>query len=140
MSVKKLGMDYSSICEEILKSNPKVRYVGIYNTVSADVYEKAAKEIQRLFTKEQTKKTLTQAYMRWKTRESFTDISGKPIFTMTKYEKINRVTMPCGKNALLLVSMESNLEPQEIINDVLSVIEKYADNEYAPPPKHQLNF
>lgn len=132
-------MDYDSICGNILKINPKIRYAGVYNTVSADVYEKTAKEIQRLFTKEQTKKTLTQAYMRWKTRESFTDISGKPIFTMTKYEKVNRMTMPCGKNALLLVSMESDLEPQEIINDVLSLIEKYADK-YAPSPKYQLNF
>jgi len=35
--------------------------------------------------------------MRWKTRESFAEISGKPVFTMTKYEKINRMTMPCGK-------------------------------------------
>jgi len=37
--------------------------------------------------KSRPKKTLTQAYMRWKTRESFAEISGKPIFTMTKYEK-----------------------------------------------------
>ncbi len=73
-------MDYNSFCGAILNLNPKVRYAGVYNTVSSDVYEKFAKEIERLFTKEQTKKTLTQAYMRWKTRESFAEISGKPIF------------------------------------------------------------
>ena len=133
-------MDYNSFCEEILKSNPKIRYAGVYNTVSGDVYEKSAKEIERLFSKEQTKKTLTQAYMRWKTRESFSEISGKPIFTMTKYEKINRVTLPCGKNALLLVSMQSELEPQEILGDILKLIEKYGDKEYAPSLRYQLNF
>ncbi len=62
-------MDYNKFCDEIVKVNPKVRYAGVYNTVSGDGYEKAAKEIERLFTKEQTKKSLTQAYMRWKTRE-----------------------------------------------------------------------
>ena len=133
-------MDYNSFCGEILKINPKVRYAGVYNTFSGDVYEKSAKEIERLFTKEQTKKSLTQAYMRWKTRESFSDISGKPIFTMTKYEKINRMTMPCGKNAILMVSMQSDLDPQQIIGNISSLIEKYGDKEYAPSLNYQLNF
>ena len=133
-------MNYNKFCEEIVKVNPKVRYAGVYNTVSGDVYEKAAKEIERLFTKEQTKKSLTQAYMRWKTRESFAEISGKPVFTMTKYEKINRMTMPCGKNALLLVSMQSDLEPQVILKGVLDLIGKYGDKEYAPNLSYQLNF
>jgi len=133
-------MDYNKFCEEIVKVNPKVRYAGVYNTMSGDVYEKTAKEIERLFTKEQTKKSLTQAYMRWKTRESFSNISGKPIFTMTKYEKINRMTMPCGKNTILLVSMQRELEPQTILPNVLELIEKYGDKEYAPNLSYQLNF
>ncbi len=133
-------MNYNKFCEEIVKLNPKVRYAGVYNTMSGDVYEKTAKEIERLFTKEQTKKSLTQAYMRWKTRESFANISGKPIFTMTKYEKINRMTMPCGKNTLLMVTMQSDLEPQTILTNVLELIEKYGDKEYAPNLSYQLNF
>ncbi len=133
-------MNYNKFCEEIVKLNSKVRYAGVYNTMSGDVYEKTAKEIERLFTKEQTKKSLTQAYMRWKTRESFSNISGKPIFTMTKYEKINRMTMPCGKNTILLVSMQRDLEPQTILPNVLELIEKYGDKEYAPNLEHQLNF
>ena len=83
---------------------------------------------------------MTQAYMRWKTRESLSKITGKPVFTMTKYEKINRMTMPCGKNALLMVSMQSDLEPQTILGGVLSLIEKYGDKEYAPSLNYQLNF
>jgi len=133
-------MDYNSFCQEILNLNSKVRYAGVYNTAIGDVYDKSAKEIERLFTKEQTKKSLVQAYMRWKTRESFSDISGKPIFTMTKYEKINRMTMPCGKNAILMVSMQSELDPQQLISDILSLVEKYADNENYQTLNHQLNF
>ena len=133
-------MNYNKFCEEIVKLNLKVRYAGVYNTMSGDVYEKTAKEIERLFTKDQTKKSLTQAYMRWKTRESFSNISGKPIFTMTKYEKINRMTMPCGKNTILLVSMQRELEPQTILPNVLELIEKYGDKEYAPNLSYQLNF
>ncbi len=133
-------MDYNSFCAAILNISPKIRYAGVYNTVSGDVYEKSSKEIQRLFSKEQTKKSMTQAYMRWKTRESFSEISGKPIFTMTKYEKINRMTMPCGKNALLMVSMQMELEPQEIVDNILKLIEKYGDKEYAPSLNYQLNF
>ena len=133
-------MDYNSFCAAILNINSKIRYAGVYNIVSGDVYEKASKEIQRLFSKEQTKKSMTQAYMRWKTRESFSEITGNPIFTMTKYEKINRMTMPCGKNALLMVSMQSELEPQEILGNILKLIEKYDDKDYVPTLNYQLNF
>ncbi len=59
---------------------------------------------------------------------------------MTKYEKINRMTMPCGKNTILMVSMQMDLEPQTILANVLELIEKYGDKEYAPNLNYQLNF
>ena len=134
-------MDFNKLCVEILKLNPKIRYAGVYNTYSGKVFEKPQKGLARLFDKEQTRKSLIQAYMRWKTRESFVDISGEPIYAMTKYQKINRITVPCGKNSLLMVTTENDLEPHEIVDDIMILIEKLADeNENALTIKRQLNF
>jgi hypothetical protein len=33
-------MDYGKLCSELLEMNEKVRYVGVYNSFSGDVYEK----------------------------------------------------------------------------------------------------
>ncbi len=59
---------------------------------------------------------------------------------MTKYPKINRLTMPCGEKGLLMISTESDLEPFKIIDDVRKLREKYADPEDYETEPRQLNF
>ncbi len=59
---------------------------------------------------------------------------------MTKYTKINRFTMPCGTNALLLVNTEPDLEPHTIIDDVIKLIEKFSDDPNYNPRSPYLSF
>lgn len=123
-------MDYNKICSEILKLNPKIRFAGIYNAGKGEVYEKLPEGINRMLDKEQTQQTLVKAYMRWKTRESLVPIVGEPVYSMTKYKKITRISMPCGKEGLLMVSTETDLEPHEIVDDILKLKEKFDDKKY----------
>ena len=77
-------MDYGKLCNALLESNEKIRYVGVYNSFSGDVYEKMQNGTARHFDKDQTKKSMTQAIMRWKTRKQFSSEIGEPEFAMTK--------------------------------------------------------
>ena len=133
-------MDYGKFCDEILKLDPKIRFAGVYNTLSGGVYFKMQKGIKKIFDEEQTKDSLIHAYARWKTRLHFSDLIGKPIYTMTKYPKINRLTLPCGEKGILMISTEPDLEPSQIIDDVCKLREKYADPEGYEPETRQLNF
>jgi len=133
-------MDCNKLCEEILKTNQKIRYAGVYITTSGQVYDKMQQGTQRLFNEEQTKDSLVHAHARWKSRRHFADIIGEPVYTMTKYEKVNRITLECGKNALLMVSTENNLEPHEIVNQILTLIEKFADDPGYTPRIASMNF
>jgi len=45
-------MDYGKLCTELLKLDEKIRYVGVYNSFSGDVYEKMQNGIARHFDKE----------------------------------------------------------------------------------------
>ena len=121
-------MDYGKLCNELLNSNEKIRYVGVYNSFSGDVYEKMQNGITRHFDKDQTKKSMTQAIMRWKTRKQFSAEIGEPEFAMTKYQKVNRVTMACGKDGLLMFSTEMNVHLCDIIDDVILLVKKYVDD------------
>jgi hypothetical protein len=123
-----MGMDFNKLCDEILKLDHQVRYAGVYNTKSGKVFEKMGKGRDRMLNPEQTKNSLIHAYMRWKLRQQFADAVGKPIYAMTKYEKINRITLPCGKDSLLNITTEMELEPHQIIDSVLNLIEKYSDD------------
>lgn len=133
-------MDYNKLCDEILKLDEKIRYAGVYNTTNGKVYDKMAKERERLLSPEQTQNSLIHAYMRWKLRQQYAEFVGEPIYAMTKYTKINRITIPCGSNALLMVSTEKDLEPQKIIDDVLNLIEKFSDDPNYTPRSPHLNF
>ena len=44
-------MDYGKLCNALLDSNEKIRYVGVYNSFSGDVYEKMQNGTARHFDK-----------------------------------------------------------------------------------------
>ena len=120
-------MDYSKLCNALLDFNDKIRYVGVYNSFSGDVYEKMQNGTVRHFDKDQTKKSMTQAIMRWKTRKQFSSEIGEPEFAMTKYEKVNRITMACGKDGLLMFSTEIDVHLCDIIEDVTKTVKQHID-------------
>ncbi len=118
-------MDYKKLCNELLGHSEKIRYVGVYNSYSGDVYENTQGGITRHFDPEQTKKSMTQAIMRWKTRKQFSAEIGDPEFAMTRYGKVNRVTMACGKDGLLMFSTEIDVHLCDIIDDVTKIVNRY---------------
>jgi hypothetical protein len=130
-------MDYNSLNSKILKLNSKIRYVGVYQTGNVQIFEKIQKGITRLSKKENTQDTLIHAYMRWKTRQHYSSVIGEPMYSITKYEKINRLTILLHSKALLMINTEPELEPDELINDLIELIKKYSDDpDYTPRRVH----
>jgi len=130
-------MDYNSLNGDILKLNPKIRYAGIYQTGSVQIWEKIQKGITRFFDKEKTNDTLIHAYMRWRTRQHDSDTIGQPLYSITKYAKINRLTIPVSTKALLMVNSEADLELHEVVDDIINLITKYSDDpDYTPRRVH----
>ena len=126
-------MDYNSLNNDILKLNSKIRYAGIYQTGNIQIWEKIQKGITRFFDKEKTNDTLIHAYMRWRTRQHDAPIIGQPLYSITKYAKINRLTIPVSTKALLMVNSEPELELHEVVGDIIKLITKYSDDpDYTP--------
>ena len=126
-------MDYNALNGDILKINSKIRYSGVYFAGKVQLYEKVQKGVTRLFDPEKTKNTFVHAYMRWKSRQNDASVIGEPVYTTTKYGKINRITIPCSSQALLMVNTEPELEPHEIIDDIINLITKHSDDpNYTP--------
>jgi hypothetical protein len=126
-------MNYDKLISDIIKLNSKIRYAGIYQTGNIKIWEKIQPGITRLFDKEKTNDTLIHSYMRWKTRQHDSPIIGQPMYSITKYAKINRLTMAVSSKALLMVNSEPDLELHEIVNDITDLIKKYSDDpDYTP--------
>jgi len=126
-------MDFNKFCSEVLKLNSKIRFAGVYSTINGNIWYKMQEGIEKIFDDEQTKDTMVHGYMRWKNRLHSADLIGVPIYTMTKYSKINRITLPCGGNALIMISTESDFEPVGLIDDVCKLREKYGGSEDHEP-------
>ncbi|NMI83228.1 MAG: hypothetical protein EX286_01055 [Candidatus Nitrosopelagicus brevis] len=118
-------MDYAKLCNALLDSNDKIRYVGVYNSFSGDVYEKMQNGTARHFDKDQTKKSMTQAIMLSKTRERFSAGIREPKCAMTRYGKVNRITLSCGKDGLLMFSTEVDVHLCDIIDDVTKMVKEH---------------
>ena len=126
-------MDYNGLIAEILKINPKIRYSGVYHTGMEKIWEKMKKGESRLSEKEQTIDTIIHEYMRWKARKHFLDEIGELLYSFTKYEKINRITIPVHPQALLMINTEPEQEPEEFMAEIKGLIIKYSDDpNYVP--------
>ena len=119
-------MDYEKICNEVLDCDNQIRYVGIYDY--GELYDKMRSGISSYLTKEETEISLSQAIYRWATRKKTVSKIGKPIFAMTKYEKIYRATIPIGGAGLILISTELNADVNGIVDKILAIQSKYSEN------------
>ncbi len=136
-AISTLHMNYDKLNSDIIKLNPKIRYSGVYQTGNIQIWEKLQEGITRFFDKEKTNDTLIHAYMRWKTRQHDSDVIGQPLYSITKYAKINRLTMAASSKALLMVNSEPDLELHELVNDITELIKKYSDDpDYTPRKVH----
>lgn len=119
-------MEYEKICDEILKCDEKIRYVGVYDY--GELYDKMKQGLKSHLSREETEISLSQAVYRWSTRKKTSEKIGKPIFAMAKYEKIFRITIPIGGAGLILISTELDVDVNEIVDKILKIKNKYSKN------------
>ena len=128
-------MNYNSLCKHILKINSKIRYAGIYNMENGRITDKMQDGITSLLDKEETQKSLVQSYLRWKIRQPNSEIMGELIYSTARYAKVMRITLTASASSLLMISTEPELEPNEIMDDVMKLIVRHADDPNYDPYK-----
>jgi len=114
-----IKLEYEKICDNILECDKKIRYVGIYDF--GEIYDKMRSGLKSHLSREETELSLSQAVYRWSTRKKTADKIGKPIFSLTKYEKIYRVTIPIGGAGLILISLELNSDVNMIVEKIIKI-------------------
>lgn len=116
-------LEYEKICSDILSISRKIRYVGIYD--AGEFYHKLQSGTTNYLTNEETELSLSQAVYRWSTRKKMAPKIGKPIFSMARYEKVYRFTFPLNGAGLILVSLEPEGNPLEIVEKILELKESF---------------
>ncbi|RMF28589.1 MAG: hypothetical protein D6752_07400 [Candidatus Nitrosothermus koennekii] len=114
-------MDYDQLCKYIIKMDPKVRFAVICDESGEIIYGGHRDNIDSLLTEEESKRSLQQAWARWKLRNELASKIGRGKYAMAEYEKIKRITIPLDDMHLLLVTTDVTADHMRIINEILSL-------------------
>lgn len=111
--------NYDEFCDKILRLDKKIRFVGIYD--APRVYGKMQEGLTAYLSPFETETSLNQALYRWKARLKFQQKIGAPVFALTKYEKVYRVTMIFEGEKILCFSTESDVNIMGLIDNVMKL-------------------
>ena len=126
---------FESFCREILASNQSIRFAGIANQLGSLIATQYREGLVPLMTKEETSQYSIQAVLRAATREDFESKIGRLEYSIGKYEKLIRATVPIifsgneGKRFYLLLSFDADSDAKMIIDKkVLPQLAKNKEN------------
>jgi hypothetical protein len=114
---------WESFCREILANNQSIRFAGIANHLGSLIATVYRRGLVPLMTKEETSQYSIQAVLRAATREDFESKIGRLEYSVGKYEKLIRATVPIifgnseTKRYYLLLSFDLD-------SDAISIIDK----------------
>src|ERR671933_812722 len=123
-----------SICKEILQLDNSIRFIGIANNLGSLVATAYRNDLTPLMDKQETSHYAIQAVLRATTREDFESKIGKLEYSIGKYERLLRATIPIrpfgkeydeSKFYYLLVSFDLNSNVIDVIeNKIMPFIRK----------------
>ena len=116
-------MDHYEFMELILNINSKIRFVGIYS--KGDYYKKMRKGLKPFLSEEETEKSMRQAILRMKSRQLLVPKIGNIHYALAKYDKLSRITVQFGKDGLIMMSVDHDLEYDPITEKILEISKKH---------------
>ena len=77
--------------------------------------------ITSYLSEEETEESLKQALDRWKARIKLSEQMGFPLYSITKYQKVYRITMPFS-DGVLGFSTEHDIDIERLISIIFKII------------------
>ena len=123
----------NGLCKEIQQLDHSIRFVSIANNLGSLVATAYRNGLTPLMDKQETSHYAIQAVLRAATREDFESKIGKLVYSIGKYERLIRATMPIklsgkedeSKFYYLLLSFDLNFNVMDIIeNKIMPFIKK----------------
>jgi hypothetical protein len=127
----------SDICKQIQQLDNSIRFVGIANNLGRLIATAYRNSLTPLMNEQETSHYAIQAVLRAATREDFESKIGRLEYSIGKYERLIRATIPIrlfgnndqSKFYYLLISFDLNFNVIDVIeNKVMPFIEKNKEN------------
>jgi hypothetical protein len=125
--------DLNGLCKDILQIDNSIRFIGIANNLGSLVATAYRNGLTPLMDKQETSHYAIQAVLRAATREDFESKIGRLEYSIGKYKRLIRTTIPItlfgkedeSKFYYLLLSFDLNFNVIDVIeNKIMPFIQK----------------
>jgi len=110
--------EYGKFFDEVMKLDKNIRYAAIYD---GHLKAKFRNGIQGYFKEEEIKSSMSEALDRWASRKKMSFKIGEPKFAMTQYGRVNRITISCGNEGVILVTTELDVDINELVDKIIGI-------------------
>lgn len=112
--------------EKFLNSIPHVsgdiRYVMIYDLKGNNIIKRKMDGVTNLLTEEENKTALRHTIESWNFRNSLSEKIGNANYTLQVYDNLIRVIFPFGSKMLLVVTLDNEGNPNNIVKRIQGII------------------
>jgi len=102
--------------------SPLIRFSAIY--FEGDFYVKKRDDVETHLNSFDTIESMSDAVLRMEQREKYSQKIGNVYYVLAKYDKLNRITIPLGKDGLIMFSTEPEAECELIAEKVIEFKKK----------------
>ena len=125
-------MELATFADDVLKLNPKIRYVGVY--YHADLIGKHREGLESMLTEDESMRSLRGSVIRMNSRKALQHKLGLPRYGLALYDKIFRITFPLKDDDILLISIDSDCDIMDIINKIIPLQQSLVEELYQFTP------
>ncbi len=115
-------MEPKQFVDEIFKISPLIRFSAIY--FEGDFYHKKRDGVETHLDSLETTESMSDAVLRMEQREKYSQKIGNVYYVLAKYDEVNRVTIPLGKDGLIMFSTEPEAKCELIAEKVIEFKKK----------------
>ncbi len=109
---------YTEFFDEVLQLDQNIRLTAIHDGQFKAKYQNG---VDRYFEEEEIKSLLNEAQDRWDFRKKSSFKIGSPKFAMARYDKVNRIIIPLGKDGIILVTTELAVDVKKLVDSIIEI-------------------
>ncbi len=115
-------MEPKQFVDEIFKISPLIRFSAIY--FESNFYPKKRDGVETHLDSLETTESMSDAVLRMEQREKYSQKIGNVHYVLAKYDEVNRVTIPLGKDGLIMFSTEPEAKCELIAEKIIEFKKK----------------
>ena len=111
-------MKVDTLAAKILKSSKSIRYVTIASLNGKVLISAHRKTVKTTLSKSESRQSLMMAARSWKQRKALAKKIGRCKYVIAEYDRVNRITLPAGKNHLMYITTDPKANVTSLINKI----------------------